>query len=102
MKPHIVMDMIERLTIEEFCAKYGTAVVVKERAHVPEGESDRYYATIRRVHITDGEFCRSPFANGSTPDEAIAGLPALYSNKTLLIDGMGETPERLGPFVFTE
>ena len=93
-------ELIERITVDEFCKRYGVEVVVRERAHVPEGTVGRYYAYLNRTEIEDRGMLISPFSDGVTITEALSGIPVLYSNHNLSVDAHTDEPQCAGPFVF--
>ncbi|MFA6358669.1 MAG: hypothetical protein WCY09_08460 [Candidatus Omnitrophota bacterium] len=99
MGDHITLDLIERVTVEELCRRHDVTVVVRERYRVPEGDSTRFFASLDRVEIKDGNFLISTHSSGATVEEAIRLLPKVYSNAILVVNAMLNTRREFGPYV---
>ena len=97
---HIKMETLPRMTIKEFCGLADTHVVVRERAHLPQHSSSRYYAKLEGVEILDDGMLRSEYNNGTTPEGAIAGLPRVYTDRRLVLRAYQQDRKEFGPFVF--
>lgn len=55
----------------------------------------RFYAYIKGAEIKEGGFLRSDFASGGDEEEAIKGLPTLYSETTIVFDAYKPTRREL-------
>lgn len=98
----IATHLIERITVEAFCQRYGVTVNVHERWHVAEGRTGRFYASLDGVEIAEGGMLIGTFSDGRTIEEAVAGLPEIYSNRPLVIGAWTPKRRNVGPFVFVE
>lgn len=71
---------------EEFIEQNKLEIEVVERD--PENRyytGSRFYAHIKDAYVVDGRMLSGAFENGSTPEEAIAALPRLYSGRRIKI-----------------
>ena len=77
---------IEETTIEAFADKNGLVMEVRERKK-PVGDPSRYYAHFKSAQVREGTHgLIGLFANGRTPEEAIAEYASDISLRTLIID----------------
>jgi len=77
---------IEETTIEAFADKNGLVMEVLERKK-PVGDPSRYLAHFKSAEVREGTHClEGLFANGRTPEEAIAEYASAISLRTLIID----------------
>lgn len=97
---HIKMETLRRMTIKEFCDLAETHVVVRERAHLPQHSSSRYYAKLEDVEILNDGMLRSDYNDGATPEEAVAGLSRIYTDRRLVLRAYQQDRKEFGPFVF--
>lgn len=97
---HIKIETLPRMTIKQFCELAETHVVVRERAHLPHSSSSRYYAKLEGVEILNDGMLISEYNDGTTPEEAIAGLPRVYTDRRLVLRAYQQDRKEFGPFVF--
>lgn len=96
----LINKMIERIPLDKLCERYDLNVCLSERSHILPGNKDRFYAYLDGVENKSGCILESKYSDGSTPKEAVLGIPAVYNNLILITDAMSKTNRReFGPFV---
>ena len=79
------------ITLDDFAAKYGLSMNVRERTDWAERGLYRFYASFGRLEVKVGGGLLSEYGDGATPEEAITNYCELISNKHLVRDAYQET-----------
>lgn len=80
----IVNKFIPEMTIGEFADQHNLVMEVSER-RVPVDSPNRYYAHFKDAEISEGNFLRGAYGDGSTPEEAIDEYAKEISTKRLIV-----------------